>query len=251
MTIRPLALCLLLFFTPAALAELADYEEFSERFNQVRELVAQEKYAQASSAFEQLYEQSASVDRAHGVRNSFLVGAWHELGQEYAPALEALKVKRQELLELALSDSLTFETFSDLSSINRVLGDDSLTLDVFKQVHNKHPEQAEQLYFAAADLLIQHGEYDLLMHYNPDPIFSFESARYSREGSLSSVREGVLEEGHKRRADQRFERTLTALLLALEQSGRGKELAEVRRRAETYYGREQVQALLDQVQERD
>lgn len=215
----------------------------SERLNEARALVEAGEYQQAHEAYETLYVDSADDKRFDAVRSSYLLSEWRGLAEHYPPALTALKKHQQRLLDKAGSDDFETSDFGDLRAINRALEEDDKTLEVFLQAHRDQPDKARWFYFYTGELLIDAGEYEVYLHYNPDPVFAFEKVRHNRERELSSIRLETQPSNHRRYADESFETAVTALLSALVYTERKDELAEVRRRAEAYYGEEEAEAL--------
>lgn len=103
-----------------------------------------------------------------GVRLSFALGYWHELGKVYPPALEKLKEIREETKKRIMADDgkhVSFEDFHDLASLNRELGEESETVKVFKFVDEKNPKAAERVFGISEPALIKAKEYVLCGKY--------------------------------------------------------------------------------------
>lgn len=107
-----------------------------------------------------------------GVRLSFALGYWHELGKVYPPALEKLKEIREETKKRIMADDgkhISFEDFHDLASLNRELGEESETVKFFKFVDEKNPQAAERVFGVSEPALIKAKEYALCGKYlRPD-----------------------------------------------------------------------------------
>jgi len=216
------------------------WADYAERFKDAQDLHQTGQYTEALEAYETLFIETGEEGTWVGPRASFLLEAWHELAEHYSPALDTLVYHQRRLLGKAGSDDFEMSDFSDLRAINRTLGEEEKTLEVFLQAHRDQPERAENFYFFTGALLIDAGEYEVYLHYNPDPAFAFEGARYSRESSLSGIRQGDLDPDHRGFVDSQFEIKLESLIAALSFTEREEELAEVMRRAEAYYGEDEV-----------
>lgn len=219
------------------------WADYRERFRDAQDLHQVGQYTEALEAYETLFIETGEEGRWVGPRSSYLLAAWRELGEHYSPALVALIDHQQRLLEKAGSDDFETSDFSDLYSINRVLEENEKTLAVFLQAHQNQPKRAKSFYFYTGTLLIDAGEYEVYLHYNQDPIYALENARNHREHILSNIRQGKFQPDHREGADRRFETTLESLIGALSFTERKEELAEVMKRAEAYYGEDEVAAI--------
>ena len=131
------------------------------------------------------HEESKSSPGMAGVRLSYAISAWIDLGNKYPPAIEALKKIRDGDKESLLSGKGNFDNFHDLSSINQGLGEEEDTLELFLTLDNKYPKQAGAYYIVAENLLIKHKKYDICAKYIGDPIIKYEKLRHNRELQLS------------------------------------------------------------------
>ncbi|MGJ8650475.1 MAG: hypothetical protein ACSHX4_08955 [Opitutaceae bacterium] len=103
-----------------------------------------------------------------GVRLSFALSYWVELGQQYPPALEKLKEIRDQKEKRILDGEGSFGLFHDVSGINRALKEDKRTLDLFKKVESNNPEQVDRLWIIAKDLAFDQKQYDLINRHITD-----------------------------------------------------------------------------------
>lgn len=103
-----------------------------------------------------------------GVRLSFALNYWKDLGKKYPPALEKLKAIRDEKEALIESGEGSFKLFHDVSSINRELDEDQRTLELFKEVETTQPEQSERFWIVMKDTAFHYKDYELISKYIPD-----------------------------------------------------------------------------------
>lgn len=153
--------------------------------DRIRELTKAGQFQQALEKHLWFHEESKSSSGMGGVRLSYAITAWVELGEKYPPALEALIRIRDEDNEKLLSGKGSFDNFHDLSSINQVLGEEEATLELFLILDNKYPEQSDSYYIVAEDLLVRHKKYDICAKYIGDPIVKYEGFRHVREMNVS------------------------------------------------------------------
>lgn len=106
------------------------------------------------------YENALRYDpHLAGVRSSFLLGYWHDLGKKYPPALDALRQTRDQAEVICRESNYAFHPFQDLASLNRQLGDRWRTAHLFKQVSQADREAAALIYGLAEPYLIEFGDF--------------------------------------------------------------------------------------------
>jgi serine/threonine protein kinase len=113
-----------------------------------------------------------------GVRLSFALSQWVELGRRYPKAKQALiEIRDHDTQKLAGGEGY-FNLFMDVSSINRELQDEDATYTLFKTIQAKDPKLAQQCYYSIEDLLVRKGEYELCLKYIGDPQAKFEMLQH-------------------------------------------------------------------------
>jgi hypothetical protein len=112
-----------------------------------------------------------------GVRLSFALSDWVELGRRYPKAKEALvEIRDAKTRELAEGRGHG-ELFQDVARLNDYLQNREATFELFKNIQQHDPALARQCYFYAEDLLVEKGEYELCYGYMGDPQRRFEVIR--------------------------------------------------------------------------
>lgn len=104
-----------------------------------------------------------------GVRLSFALSAWRDLGKRYPPAVEALKETRDRAADLVRAGKAVADHFADFQAINRELNESSRTVALFLELDNNDVEQARLVYQQAMPSLISHHHYAVCMKYT-DPL---------------------------------------------------------------------------------
>ena len=116
----------------------------------------------ALAKFLWFHENALSFDQALiGVRLSFALSYWHQLANDYPPAMTALQETRNQAERSFLSAGYRFQDFHDLSSLNRELGTPTRTAEVFKQVTHRDINAAHQVYHIAEPALVAEKEFSL------------------------------------------------------------------------------------------
>ena len=109
-----------------------------------------------------------------GVRLSFALSYWKELGESYPPAMTALKEDRDRKTEQIILQGNLKQFFEDVVAINSTLNENNKTIELFEIISSKYPLFAtEVVRYALEDLLaakrydlIKKNVIDLMEHYN-------------------------------------------------------------------------------------
>ena len=100
-----------------------------------------------------------------GVRLSFALGQWKELGRRYPPALDALKQVRDDAVARVRTGGRSAEAFHELSAINAVLNEEAATAELFAWLDANRPEVAKQMFILAQNALVATRNYALAGKY--------------------------------------------------------------------------------------
>jgi hypothetical protein len=199
----------------------------------IRKLTQEKKYPEALAAHQQFFEASRSSSGMGGVRLSFALYDWIDLGNAYPPAMDALNDLSASHRKIILAGKSDFGIFHEYKAINEILGKNKETIETFVQVETKFPKQAEHYYLVMKDTLVQEEQLDVVARNANDPIYEFEKIRYSREQSLSEMRK------NKKLYDlvfinAQFNKDVKTLIDVTAKIGMKDEAEEIERRAETY-----------------
>ena len=124
------------------------------------------RYADALAKHLWFHENALKYERGlYGVRLSFALGAWLELGKQYPPALEALKESRDTAGRRIREHKGKRGDFHDFSSINEVLGEEHATADLFVWLDQNNATLAKSSYGVAQNALIHAKYYQLCGKY--------------------------------------------------------------------------------------
>ena len=116
-----------------------------------------------------------------GVRMSFALSSWIELGRKYPKARQALVEIRDRGNQRFAEGRGDFALFQEVSSINQSLQAEDDTVALFKSILKQDAALARQCYYAAEDLLVRKGEYETCMTFIPDFEAKFSSIVEQKE----------------------------------------------------------------------
>jgi serine/threonine protein kinase/Flp pilus assembly protein TadD/photosystem II stability/assembly factor-like uncharacterized protein len=141
---------------------------------EAQDLKSQGRYEESLQRLIWYHNHSIFVPGQAGVRNSFALSYWVELGRRYPKARQALVETRDQDMQAFAAGKGDFALFMEVSSINRYLEDDNATYTLFQSIRQQDKVLAQQCYPLVQDLLIQHGEYEVCLGYLGDPQTAFD-----------------------------------------------------------------------------
>lgn len=136
---------------------------------EAEKLAAAGKYAEALERH--LYFHHHVLEEApsmYGVRLSFALSSWVDLGAVYPPALVALRDLRDEHARALLAGDTDRERFVDFAAINENLQEIPATVALFKELDAKQPEVAALVAQIALGSLVDAGEFALARRHLKD-----------------------------------------------------------------------------------
>src|SRR2546425_1883216 len=104
-----------------------------------------------------------------GVRLSYAISEWVELGNAYPPALEALESIQSSNLRLLKEGSCDRLRFHEFASINRYLGRFELTTTLFAELTEHQPEFARICFRDALPALVRTRSFALARRFVSSP----------------------------------------------------------------------------------
>lgn len=177
---------LLLLFTLLTASQIKA-EDVQKYLSDTGDLVRTGKHEEALKRHIWFHDHALEHEPAmYGVRLSFALSSWKELGEKYPPAMKALVEVRDRKMKSLLEGRESHELFHDVASINSVLGEPEKTVSLFEQIDEKQPKAAKGYWNVAKDAVIDSKRYDLAKKYigNPAREFIQLKAMYDYNTSL-------------------------------------------------------------------
>jgi tetratricopeptide (TPR) repeat protein len=167
-----LAFCLaaLTIMVGCGMKEEAPKDEVEWALNDARRLAKAGDYAGALEKQVWFHNNALAIrPEYYGVRLSFALADWVELGKKYPPALEKLKSIRDVKVARLSAGTTDRDLFHDVVAINEYLGETKQTVDLFRKIDASNPEFASKVFDLADSALLESGEYQLAKKYLGDP----------------------------------------------------------------------------------
>src|SRR5262245_20416641 len=145
-------------------------DDVRRAFDDAKHLAQEGDYEAALEKHVWFHEHALAIAPSYyGVRLSYALANWMELGRKYPKALEELRAIREQKTSRLLAGELDRDLFNEVAAIHHHLADFSRTVDLFKQLEAANPAFAFAIYDLAAEALLHGGEYALARKYLGDP----------------------------------------------------------------------------------
>ncbi|NWJ40626.1 MAG: hypothetical protein HXX12_06605 [Geothrix sp.] len=200
-------------------------------FNEIRSDFKAGNYEVALQKHLWFHENALKHDRAmYGVRLSYALSEWIELGRAYPRALDALKTIRDRDTSRLLAGTGDHQLFHDVSSINQYLGDSKDTAALFLAIEKQNPKLAKEVYLIAQPALIEGRHYTSCNPYLK-PFMDLERATYLLKVNLEMAKDPQFGPRHREFAMSTYTNEVATLVALLIANKRGDEAREIVDRA--------------------
>jgi hypothetical protein len=162
-------------------------KETQKKFDQARALAAKRDYAAALECYLFAFDNSLAVEGWGGVRLSYIPAEIAELGENYPPALTALKLRRDAREELIRRGERDFNVLSEWNSLNSYLGDFERELALLKELEDKgvlDDSLKDKIITSNFERLLSERRYDVLSEYLDNLGYKFLHTIFHRETEL-------------------------------------------------------------------
>ena len=195
-------------------------DKADEALKQAYQLAAEGKFEEALQKHIWYHDHALEINQAHyGVRLSFALSYWIDLGKKYPKALDALKDIRDKKTARLVAGENNRPLFHDIVAINEELGESPATVEAFKKIQAARPDFASSIAELADKALFDAKEYELERKYLGDPLARFDSLKCSLDYGI----EYANTRGASNRSRQAFEHNFThdvvRLIMLLDRTG--------------------------------
>jgi len=162
-------------------------EDMQKYLSDTQKMARQGKHQEALERFLWFHDHALEHEPAmYGVRLSFALDYWKSLADVYPPAKSALVETRDHKEETVLNQEGNAALFHDVVALNRTLGEDERTVELFETIDRDSPDTARQYWDVAKDAVIEAMRYDLVRKYigNPSREFIKVKAMYDHDTTL-------------------------------------------------------------------
>lgn len=163
-------------------------QDMQKYLTDTKELVKHGKFKEALKRDIWFHDHVLEYNQAMtGVRLSFALSDWKALGEQYPPAIKALQNIRDKKTKTLISKGTPIALFEDVAAINRTLGEDGKTVELFKTLSKSYPDIAKTCYHYAQKQLFAAKEYNIIHTYIGSPLTEFDAItqQYNTMNSLA------------------------------------------------------------------
>ncbi|MCC7146515.1 MAG: hypothetical protein IT443_08720 [Phycisphaeraceae bacterium] len=190
------------------------------------------RYADALAKQVWFHENALKYQPAmYGVRLSFALGSWKELGDVYPPAMAKLKSVRDQAEKQVREGQADFDDFHDLTAINDSLQEGEKTKELFLWLDANKPEFAQSVFSVAESDLIRAKEYQLCGKYIGDAEETYVRMEYSYRMHQQMARKPEFGAHTQRFGEMSFTNDCTTLIALLAVNGRQEEADRIAEQA--------------------
>jgi len=180
------------------------------------ELVRERRYEEALGHYLWCFDHGLEYRQSYyGVRLSFLLGRLNELGKKHPQALVELRKRRDAAKTALLDGTATLDQASEFGSIDKYLGDDRLTLEVYDKLASVEPKTIDGrrtdprpgLFRHVKDLLIEERRYaDFLAGVgDPEKYYASRLEHHRMSSAMGPDDPRLAEHGRQRHVDEASE----------------------------------------------
>ena len=172
-----------------------------------------------------------------GVRLSFALSDWRDLGEVYPPAkqafIETRDRKTRQLEEGRGSPAL----FQDVAELNRTFGANAATVRLFREIGKSNPTLAARCWFFARRAVFAEKQYDVAKQYLKSPLQEYALAKARYDGIVARYNASPVGGAHYRQwLDKHFVEECLELIELANVVGDKPAAQQIRKRAASVIG---------------
>jgi len=135
-------------------------------YDELRTDFQEKRYEDALAKHLWFHEKSKDYPALAGVRLSYALGQWLELGKVHPAALDKMKSLRDQLeIDIAKDSKSDFVKLMDLFAFNRTLGDSKRNVAIFVTLDAQSSPLTKQAFILTFGTLVTHQEFKLAGKY--------------------------------------------------------------------------------------
>lgn len=189
------------------------------------------KYPEALEKYDYFFEHALNDDphSLYGVRLSYCLDEWAQLGEKYPEALTRLENKRDHTLAQIVKTKAP-ERFHDYIAICKYLGSPSLPIKPFLRFHAEDRDLSKIIVRFIWDKLVKEGLWEICISYLPDPKESYKHSVYKFDETMKVCKSdpGLGGEDFEQQIKGWYVRDVSNILLVLKSNGKTDEFVLIR-----------------------
>jgi tetratricopeptide (TPR) repeat protein len=195
-------------------------DQAEQALDDARRLAKEGKYAEALEKHIWFHNHALEFRPSYyGVRLSFALRDWVDLGEKYPTAITALTEIRDSKSSRLLKGEMDRELLNDVEAINKRLKDQRATVELFKKIDAMDPVFAMEHYELVEKALVGLGEYTFARKFLVDPENRLKRAKASFDRGMDYAKTKGKEHPAKRAYQNIFSEEIVNILKILEKTG--------------------------------
>jgi hypothetical protein len=231
-------------------------DQADDALNEARELAREGRFEEALQKHIWYHDHALEINPAHyGVRLSYALSDWVELGRKYPKALDALKaIRDQKAKRLTGGESEhlirgheceTRTLFHEVASINHYLGESRATVELFKNIEAAQLDFATSIADLADEALFEAKEYAVERKYLGDPFAKFEAAKRVFDDGREYAKTSGMPERSRQAFEIIFTKDIVRLIVVLDKTGDGAAARQIQSKALAICSRPEIKNALE------
>ena len=165
----------------------AKTDDMQAYLNETQELVRQQRYAEALERFVWFHDHALEHNPGMaGVRLSFALSYWKNLGDVYPPAKQSMIDMRDRKTRQLQDNRGNAALFQDVAELNRTLGEDAKTVRLFQGIDKTNPSLAAECWWFARLAVFREKQYDLAKKYVKSPLQEYDAAKANHDLEIAT-----------------------------------------------------------------
>ncbi|WP_428307366.1 hypothetical protein [Lacipirellula sp.] len=182
-----------------------------------------------------------------GVRRSFALSDWYNLGADYAPALAKFEEVREAARKMVLEakhPKHVRNAFADYAAMSKKLGEEEKVAELFLELRDKNEKHAKEVYRLADGSLIDADRFDVCGEFlDAEREMELQILGYEHNMKIAEERFG---KQHRRFGEQRFRAEAAKIVFILVKNDRADEAKELAQQARDAWDDEKLNKALDE-----
>jgi hypothetical protein len=225
---RP-AIVLLLF---VALLGRCWANQADDALEAAQKLACDGKYEEALQKHIWYHKHALEIDYGqYGVRLSFALSYWVDLGKKYPPALKSLKEIRDEDCARLTAGEQNRDLFHDIVAINEEVGESAATVGLFKKLDAAEPTFASSVAELADKSLFDAEEFQLEKKYLGDPFVRFAEVKRTLDFGLEFAKACRTASRSGQAFENNFTQDVVRLIVVLDKTGEHEIAQQIQTKA--------------------
>lgn len=219
--------------------------------NEARADARARRYEDALAKHVWYHENAEKIDEKHSsVRRTSALSSWYDLGADYPPALakfeEVRASARQGVLD-AKHPKHARNHFADYAAMNRELGEDPQTAELFLELRDKKSKYTKKLYRTAERALLAADRFDVCSEFlDAEYEMELKINGYKLNMKLADERDERFGERLRKFGERSFRNGAATIVVILVKNDRADEAKRLAQQARDAWDDEELNKTLDE-----